>query len=642
MNASRADCCGLHAAIRLIVMPQRLALPLATALVLSSASLSPAAAQEAPISLFPPTVAEPEAAPETEQTPSQPESTPPDSSRPDSSLGDTPQYEGIQVDQLEALDSESLGILEPDFGGLGRDAWAGSDRGFVQALIAALPGDPASPTLRALTTRLLLSNAQAPERRDKAAGPATLADAVAGSQDSTFLRLRAERLYAMGELAGLSRLLDIVPQRLDDSWLAQARVDGLLLQARDEEACTQVRTVVARFPAEPYWARALVFCLFSAEQRDQAFLALDLLREQDPDGDPAFYGASNLFIGGEPDGLTADTATPLTLAMLRVGKAAPPAGLAESGAPLLLHGLAAMDQASALDRAMAMERLVQAAILPGAALAEAYNAIPFDAAELADPLARAEQAGGLRGRALLFHAADSENIASAKAEFLIAALTAAEAAGRGHAMTRAVQPLLETLAPVLELAWFAPAATRSFYRVGQFERAGAWAGVLRVDGLKNPDSQAAYEALQPYARLVGGGEPLAAREIAAPEIAAPEVGGGEAGEGGASENRLLLAMILSRSLGQDEPAAWPGMLDGSAGAGLPPLENLSQLLALGDAAAAGRRGESVLLAALVLGDGPAGDAHPLALGYAVSALNTLGLGREARALALESAFDAGL
>lgn len=638
MNASRADSCGLRAAARLIVMPQRLALPLATALALSSSLAAPTAAQEAPISLFPPTVAVPEA----DEVPSQPESTPPDSSLPDSSLGDTPQYEGIQVDQLEALDSESLGILEPDFGGLGRDAWAGSDRGFVQALIAALPEDPASPTLRALTTRLLLSNAQAPERRDKAAGPATLADAVAGSQDSTFLRLRAERLYAMGELAGLSRLLDIVPQRLDDSWLAQARVDGLLLQARDEEACTQVRTAVARFPAEPYWARALVFCLFSAEQRDQAFLALDLLREQDPDGDPAFYAASNLFIGGEPDGLTADTATPLTLAMLRVGKAAPPAGLAESGAPLLLHGLAAMDQASALDRAMAMERLVQATILPGAALAEAYNAIPFDEADLVDPLARAEQAGGLHGRALLFHAADSENIASAKAEFLVAALTAAEAAGRGHAMTRAVQPLLEELAPVLELAWFAPAATRSFYRVGQFERAGAWAGVLRVDGLKNPESQAAYEALQPYARLVGGGEPLAAPEIAAPEIAASEIEGGEAGEDGASENRLLLAMILSRSLGQDEPAAWPGMLDGSAGASLPPLENLSQLLALGDAAAAGRRGESVLLSALVLGDGPAGDAHPLALGYAVSALNTLGLGREARALALESAFDAGL
>lgn len=641
MNASRADFRGLCAAARLIVMPPRLALPLVAALVLSSSlaaiSAAPAAAQEAPISLFPPTVAVPEA----EEGPSQPEpalpvETPLEASPSDSSLGDTPQYEGIQVDQLEALDSESLGILEPDFGGLGRDAWAGSDRSFIQALIAALPEDPASPTLRALTTRLLLSNAQAPERRDRTTGPATLADAVAGSQDTTFLRLRAERLYAMGELAGLSRLLEIVPQRLDDSWLAQARVDGLLLQARDEEACTQVRTAVARFPAEPYWARALVFCLFSAEQRDQAFLALDLLREQDPDGDPAFYAASNLFIGGEPDGLTADTTTPLTLAMLRVGKAAPPTGLAESGAALLLHGLAGMDQASAIDRAMAMERLVQATVLPGTALAEAYNAIPFDEAELADPLARAEQAGGLRGRALLFHAATEENITTAKAEFLVAALTAAEAAGRGHAMTRAVQPLLEELAPVLELAWFAPAAARSFYRVGQFERAGAWAGVLRVDGLKNPESQAAYEALQPYARLVGGGEPLAA----------PEVVGGDSGEDGASENRLLLAMILSRSLGQDEPSGWPGIFngaaDGSAGAALPPLENLSKLLALGDAAAAGRRGEAVLMAAHVLGDGAAGGIHPLALGYAVSALNALGLGREARALALESAFDAGL
>ena len=101
-------------------------------------------------------------------------------------------------------------------------------------------------------------------------------------------------------------------------------------------------------------------------------------------------------------------------------------------------------------------------------------------------------------------------------------------------------------------------------------------------------------------------------------------------------------MILSRSLGQNEPAAWPGVFDDSAGAGLPPLESLPKLLALGDAAAAGRRGEAVLLIAHALGAGAAGEAHPLTLGYAVSALNALGLGRDARALALESAFDAGL
>jgi hypothetical protein len=67
-----------------------------------------------------------------------------------------------------------------------------------------------------------------------------------------------------------------------------------------------------------------------------------------------------------------------------------------------------------------------------------------------------------------------------------------------------------------------------------------------------------------------------------------------------------------------------------------------QLLALGDAAAAGQSGATVLLAVAALGPAaPQGD-HPLALGYAVSALNAVGLGGDARALAIEAALAAGL
>ncbi|NIA71841.1 hypothetical protein HBA54_24905 [Pelagibius litoralis] len=622
MNVFRAERLVYNTASPIFLNPARLRAAALT-VVLLGASAGISAAQEqpnAPISLFPPTVAGPEA-PSDDPAAGQGLPARDGPAVPETTLGETPQYEGIQVDKLQELDSESLGILEPGFGGLGIDAWAGSDRGLVERLIAALPDDPASPALRGLTTRLLLSNAQAPERRGAAAGAGnTLADAVATSQNSAFLRLRAQRLYAMGELAGLNRLLGIVPQRLDDSWLAQARVDGLLLQARDEEACGLVRSAVARFPAETYWARGLVFCQFVAEQRDQAFLALDLLREQDPNGDPAFYAASNLFIGGKAEGLAAEGLTPLTLAMLRVGAGEPPADLAETAPPLLLHGLAALPKASATDKAGALERLVQAAILPGDELATAYNAISFEESELTDPLVQAEQSGGIRGRALLFHAAGGESIVSAKAEFLLAAVAAADKAGRGYAMARAILPQLETLSPGLELAWFAPAAVRSLYRVGQFERAAAWAAVLRLDGVKNPESQAAFEAVKPYARLAGGSEPLAPSDG---DLAGP----------------VLQAMVLSRALGQPEPNAWPGILDnGDAGSA---LGGLPRLLALGDAAAAGRRGETVLLAALSLGDGPAGDNHPLALGYAVSALSTLGLGSDARALALEAALDSG-
>src|SRR3546814_9907007 len=99
-------------------------------------------------------------------------------------------------------------------------------------------------------------------------------------------------------------------------------------------------------------------------------------------------------------------------------------------------------------------------------------------------------------------------------------------------MARAATPLMEGLAPTPELAWFAPLAVRTLYRAGQFERAGAWLTVLRLDGRSHPESLEAYEALQPLQRLSGGAEPLTPATLA-----------GERG---------LLLFVLSRALGQDE------------------------------------------------------------------------------------------
>src|SRR3546814_7463950 len=81
-------------------------------------------------------------------------------------------------------------------------------------------------------------------------------------------------------------------------------------------------------------------------------------------------------------------------------------------------------------------------------------------------------------------------------------------------MARAATPLMEGLAPTPELAWFAPLAVRTLYPAGQFERAGAWLTVLRLDGRSHPVSLEAYEALQPLQRLSGGAEPLTPATLA--------------------------------------------------------------------------------------------------------------------------------
>ena len=579
---------------------------------------------EAPISLFPPTVSSPGQAPD---------SLLPGTAIPGEEARGASREGGIEIDRLGELDTEALGILNLENGGLGSEVWAGSDKSLIEALVRGLPGEISSPTLRSLTVRLLLSSAKAPAPETAVVAAPTMADALAAAQTaetgaSDFLRLRAERLYAMGELQGLNRLLSLVPQRVENPWLAQARVDGLLLEGQDEAACSQVTGGFVRYPKDLYWSKALVFCQFLAGQTDQALLGLDLLREQAPDSDPVFFALANamILLGGDVGEIDGAALSPLTLAMLRHTAAELRPEAIDSASPLLLHGIAGLTRGGHEVPATAVERLAEIGALPGARLAGAYAAFEFTETELNDALGEAERDGGIRARALLFRAANRESLATARAEILRAALLAAEQAGRPNAMARAALPLMTDLVPALELAWFAPMAARNFYRVGLFERAGAWLSVLRVDGPKHPESRDGHDALRPYMRLAGGGEALTMEDAELQD----QLGA----------DRQLLLFVLSRALGQEEALPWIGLARwGDSGARA--LGRLPSLLALGDAAAAGRRGETVLLGATALGETAVADSHPLALGYTVSALSAVGLGSEARALAIEAALAAG-
>src|SRR3546814_13868247 len=84
-------------------------------------------------------------------------------------------------------------------------------------------------------------------------------------------------------------------------------------------------------------------------------LGIDLLREQAPDGDPAFFRIADAALAGTAgDGSGADDAgglTPLTLAMLRKGGGSLPPGAVANADPLLLHGLASRSEARRVGKA---------------------------------------------------------------------------------------------------------------------------------------------------------------------------------------------------------------------------------------------------------------------------------------------------
>ncbi|MDA0702516.1 MAG: hypothetical protein O3A96_04650, partial [Proteobacteria bacterium] len=73
------------------------------------------------------------------------------------SPGDATAGGAISVDVLEAVGPDSAGTLNDRNGGLGGDMWAGSDRTLVEALLIRLPTAAASPAMRDMMRRLLLT-----------------------------------------------------------------------------------------------------------------------------------------------------------------------------------------------------------------------------------------------------------------------------------------------------------------------------------------------------------------------------------------------------------------------------------------------------------------------------------------------------
>src|SRR4029077_2972361 len=123
----------------------------------------------------------------------------------------------------------------------------------------------ASPAMRDLMRRLLLTNAQAPEGK---------------SGGVNLFGARADRLMAMGLTSEAAALLALAPGSAADTLGARQRIDSLLLAGDDDGACKAVNDTRKTASGGAEWQKAQVFCQLRAGENDQAALGLDLLREQ--------------------------------------------------------------------------------------------------------------------------------------------------------------------------------------------------------------------------------------------------------------------------------------------------------------------------------------------------------------------------
>lgn len=522
---------------------------------------------------------------------------------------------GIEVDRLGGGGLlETAGPLEPGEGGLGLDLWAGSDRESLIRLLAAAPRQIESPALRDLTLRLLLSSATPPTGRAGEPAPGAL------------LRARAELLYDLGAFDGLRRLLQRLPRGADtDPDLARLRVETALLERDRAEACRETRGGIELYPQTAFWQEALIYCQISEGEEAAAGIGLALLREAG-DGDPEVGRLAEAALGlGEPP--EPRRAEALVLAYLARLDRPPPLALVESAPPGLLPVLARQSRLEPALRLQLAEQAAEVGALPRRALAEVYEQERFSPEELADPLRFGREIGGARGRALLYKGAWRARDAETRGPLLRALLEEASAEGLELSALGLAAPLLLELQPGAGSAETAALAVRALLTEGRLEAAAAWVAALRAAADSDAAARRAYSGIWPLARVAG---------VEGPGRLDLE---GWRAQRSAERDALQAdreAMLLRGLLEVLEGAAvtgLPPMLSRVGGSGPP---SPAALFGLRSAAAEGRRGETLLYALLLLGDRPPAETHPQALIEAAGALAAVGLGTEARAIAVET------
>lgn len=574
----------------------------------------------------------------------------------------------IQVDTLQTINPDTVGVLSAQEGGFGVDMWAGTSRRMLLTLIERLPVNIRSEVMRDLMRRLLLSTA-------------TLPEGMAG--DGAYIARRVGLLAAMGDTLSVSRLLDATPGRGQINQLVRFEANVRFLANDNARACSLAAGQIGH-QASVYWQKAFIFCQALAGEHDKAALGVSLLQETG-DEDNAFYiliealGGNAMALESLPD------PTPMHLSMARVSRSQLPNDVVASSRPGVLRTIAKSPNASVEVRLEAAERAEIAGALDIDTLRQLYTSVSFSEQDMANPLSKAEAESGPLSRALLYRTALIQTLPIAQAEATAKALSLGREGDRYTSTVRVFLPVLKRIPPSTEMAWFAPEAIRAFLVSGEVAAAAPWFAVLRASAQHDAEAAKAFNALLPVARIAGSPE---AAQWGAVQLAN---WWNQLKKDEDARDKAALLYTLFDALGDDVPQdAWDALLDGpqritmampnpalwrslndamaaaSTAASLPaqaampepaPATTVIQSTSVTAAALVApapetpamfpattrtRVGEIVLLSLIALGEGGPGQAGPIVLNQVMDALSVIGLEKEVRALALEAAIAAGM
>jgi hypothetical protein len=254
-------------------------------------------------------------------------------------------------------------------------------------------------------------------------------------------------------------------------------------------------------------------------------------------------------------------------------------------------------------------------LLPADELTGLYLQVPAsaDAAALTGP-------DTPEHRGLLYQMISRGQMPADRAQLIAQALHEAMLRGEYFTALPLYLPFVQQIAPNPSLAWFAPDAARALLAGGNIDKGSFWLNVAQSAGA-NPDVAKAVPGLSLLARIAGVyGTRDAARDPVADWRTA-------SGAGDAAAQRLYGILAgLGDPISNHSGATLAGSGDDS----------------LGVAAQAGRRGETVTRALILLAGRGLAQADGISLAQALGGLAGVGLAPDARRIAVEAAIWSGV
>lgn len=524
----------------------------------------------------------------------------------------------VAIQTLSDLDSDSVGIIDDTNGGLGIEMWQGASREFVTRAISMLPSRVRSPTMRKLMRRLLLTQAVAPKRIRSQPG---------------LLALRVGALFALGDIKSALALISSTSSRPAEEYLARIAIDGRFFRNDTAGACQRVRDYSNQFKGV-YWQQAIAFCLAMAGKKAEAALMSDVLAERSSTIHPAFFAAMERLSGATPPKVASlKGPSALLLSLMRSAGLALPEDITEKASPAAIRAIALSPNATIDIRLIAAEEAGEVGVLDRKKLLEIYKAVNFEHTILEDAFASASKNWGARGRALLIQAAMNSESAATRAKRMAAALQLAREKGQWRLMALGFAPLVGALTPSAELAWFSGDAARILIAANDLVAARNWLSFAKEQELRDGEKV----TLWPLHILLSE-DPVGK---ATPE-AILAWWKARTNTSGDSTARVRTFFSLINSMGAAIPSELWAIIsdDGKSANNYGPGASVRN--ALSQAAAAGSRGGTVVLSLIALGDRGTDPENLYAAEMSIAALKRLGFDKEAQAIALEIAIEAGL